>query len=55
MTVKNLINIFNDKPTLPIAVKRGERVGDAISKYLENKFVEFTKNQLETAFVLKNS
>ena len=40
---KVIINIFQDKPTLPIAVKRGERVGDAISKYLENKFVQFTK------------
>ncbi|PIY10040.1 MAG: hypothetical protein COZ18_06870 [Flexibacter sp. CG_4_10_14_3_um_filter_32_15] len=30
-------------PKLPIAVKKGERVGDAISKFLENKFVEFTQ------------
>jgi len=36
-------NIFNDKPTLPIDVRQGERVGDAISKFLESKFVEFTK------------
>ena len=30
-------------PTLPIAVKKGERVGDSISKFLENKFVDFTQ------------
>jgi hypothetical protein len=38
-----ITNIFNDKPTLPIDVRQGERVGDAISKFLESKFVEFTK------------
>lgn len=31
-------------PKLPIPVKKGERIGDAISKFLENKFVEFTQN-----------
>ncbi len=36
-------NIININPTLNIAVKKGERVGDAISKFLENKFVEFTQ------------
>lgn len=35
--------IIRANPELAIAVKRGERVGDAISKFLENKFVEFTK------------
>lgn len=35
--------IINDNPKLAIAVKKGERVGDGISKYLENKFVEYTK------------
>jgi len=40
---KVILKIFNEKPTLPIAVKRGERVGDGISKYLETKFVEFTE------------
>jgi len=36
-------NIINTLPNLNIAVKKGERVGDGISKYLENKFVEFTR------------
>jgi hypothetical protein len=35
--------IICNSPNLAIAVKKGERVGDGISKYLENKFVEFTK------------
>lgn len=37
-------NIITTYPKLNIAVKRGERVGDGISKFLENKFVEFTQN-----------
>jgi hypothetical protein len=37
-------NIINTNPKLNIAVKKGERVGDGISKFLENKFVEFTQN-----------
>lgn len=37
-------NIINKNPKLNIAVKKGERVGDGISKYLENKFVEFTRD-----------
>lgn len=37
-------NIINSNPKLNIAVKKGERVGDGISKFLENKFVEFTQN-----------
>ncbi len=37
-------NIINANPRLNIAVKKGERVGDGISKFLENKFVEFTQN-----------
>jgi hypothetical protein len=36
-------NIINTNPELNIAVKKGERVGDGISKFLENKFVEFTR------------
>lgn len=39
-------SIITAHPTLKIAVKKGERVGDGISKFLENKFVEFTKNHL---------
>lgn len=35
--------IINSSQKLAIAVKKGERVGDGISKYLENKFVEFAK------------
>jgi hypothetical protein len=35
-------NIITTHPTLNIAVKKGERVGDGISKFIENKFVEFT-------------
>lgn len=35
--------IINSSPKLAIAVKKGERVGDGISKFLESKFVEFTK------------
>lgn len=38
-----VINIIKANPILTIAVKRGERVGDGISKYLENKFVEVTQ------------
>ncbi|PWK28644.1 hypothetical protein LV89_00849 [Arcicella aurantiaca] len=37
-------NIINTNPKLNIAVKKGERVGDGISKFLENRFVEFTQN-----------
>ncbi|MHB8260786.1 MAG: hypothetical protein ACYDCN_06240 [Bacteroidia bacterium] len=37
-------NIIKANPKLNIAVKKGERVGDGISKYLENKFVEVTHN-----------
>lgn len=37
-------NIINTHPNLQIAVKKGERVGDGISKFLEKKFVEFTQN-----------
>lgn len=37
-------NIINTNPKLNIAVKKGERVGDGISKFLENKFVKFTQN-----------
>lgn len=36
--------IINSNPKLAIAVRKGERVGDGISKYLESKFVEFTRN-----------
>jgi hypothetical protein len=38
--------IIDDSPTLPISVKRGERVGDGVSKYLENKFVEMTDGHI---------
>jgi len=37
-------SIITANPKLKIAVKKGERVGDGISKFLENKFVEFTQN-----------
>lgn len=40
---KVIEQIIKKGPNLAIAVKKGERVGDGISKYLENKFVEFTK------------
>lgn len=40
---KVVSNIINQNPNLPIKVKKGERVGDAISKFLENKFVDFTQ------------
>ena len=36
---------------LPIDVRQGERVGDAISKFLETKFVEYTQEH----FYFKNS
>lgn len=39
---KTVNNIISENPNLPIAVKKGERVGDAISKFLEKKFVETT-------------
>jgi len=39
-----IINILDDNKTLPIDVKQGERVGDSISKFLESKFVEYTKD-----------
>ena len=35
-------NIIIKNPTLPIAVKQGERQGDAISKFLEYSFVNHT-------------
>jgi len=38
-----IAKIFNDKPTLPIDVSKGERVGDAISKFLEAEFVKYTR------------
>jgi hypothetical protein len=38
-----IVKIFDDIPTLPIDVRQGERVGDAISKFLESKFVEYTQ------------
>jgi hypothetical protein len=37
-------NIIAKQPTLPIAVKKGERQGDAISKFLETNFVNETQN-----------
>lgn len=37
-------NVINANPKLNIAVKKGERVGDGISKFLENKFVEFSQS-----------
>jgi len=36
--------IITQHPTLPIAVKKGERQGDAISKFLETNFVKETQN-----------
>lgn len=36
-------DIIIANPKLNIAVKKGERVGDGISKFLESKFVEFTQ------------
>lgn len=40
----NLIeSIISTNPSLNIAVKKGERVGDGISKFLESKFVAFTE------------
>ena len=41
-----LLKILEDTPTLPIDVRQGERVGDAISKFLETKFVEYTEEHL---------
>jgi hypothetical protein len=38
-----ITKVFDDIPTLPIDVRQGERVGDAISKFLETKFVEYTQ------------
>ena len=38
-----ILKIFGDVPTLPIDVRQGERVGDAISKFIESKFEEYTK------------
>ncbi len=37
-------SIIKTNPNLQIAVKKGERVGDGISKFLEKKFVEATDN-----------
>jgi hypothetical protein len=39
-----LHEIIEDTPTRPIDVQQGERVGDAISKFLEAAFVKYTKN-----------
>lgn len=36
-------DIIKETPSLDIAVKKGERVGDAISKFFEDNFVEKTK------------
>ncbi len=36
--------IIKRHTNLQIAVKKGERVGDGISKFLEKKFVDFTQN-----------
>ena len=36
---KIIESIINDSPKLDIAVKKGERVGDAISKFFEKSFV----------------
>jgi hypothetical protein len=41
-----LNKILEHTPTLPIDVRQGERVGDAISKFLETKFVEYTEELL---------
>ena len=41
-----IAKIFNDKPTLPIDVSKGERVGDAISKFLEAEFVKYTTTSI---------
>ena len=38
-----LENIIKETPSLPIAVRQGERQGDAISKFLENAFVTETQ------------
>jgi len=40
---KVIENIIDNNRSISIAVRRGERVGDGISKFLENKFVEHTK------------
>ncbi len=48
---KVVVNIIAKNPTLPIAVKKGERQGDAISKFLETNFVKETQNHQ----FLKNS
>lgn len=37
-----ILKIIEDSPVLPMDVGKGERVGDAISKFLEHKFVEYT-------------
>lgn len=54
LEVQNLVNrIIQETPVLPIDVKQGERVGDSISKFLENKFVDYanqTSNFLNTQF-----
>jgi hypothetical protein len=41
---KLIVDIITTNPLLKIAVKKGERVGDGISKFLENTFVEFSLN-----------
>ena len=46
--LETIINdIIAETPKLNIAVKKGERVGDAISKFFESNFVEQTKNHSE--------
>lgn len=37
-------NIINTNKDINISAKKGERIGDGISKYLEEKFVEYTEN-----------
>ena len=39
-------NIIKNNPTLPIIVKKGERQGDAVSKFLENAFVNETEKHI---------
>lgn len=42
--LESVVNeIIKESPSLNIAVKKGERVGDAISKFFEDNFVEKTK------------
>lgn len=41
---KVVTGIINETPKLDIAVKKGERVGEAISKFFEDNFVSKTQN-----------